>query len=201
MPRSASARSRTPARSRRGSAALRRVVVASPDYLARRGAAGAPRTTSRRTTSIVFGGLGRWEFAAQAAGALHAAPHGEHRGGRDRRGRSRASGITRVLSYQAVDALVARRAWCSVLASHAPRRRFRCTCSIRAARIRRPSCAPSSTARCRSCARGSTRSRGRSCAEAASTLTRFNLPLRLCLRKHIGGNSCGCQQLRLAAFG
>lgn len=82
--------------------ALRRVMVASPDYLKRRG---APKTLDDLATQdmIMFGGLGRWEFregtvrvtprlsVTTAEAAIDAAATG--------------TGITRVLSYQAVDAL------------------------------------------------------------------------------------------------
>ena len=51
-------------------------------------------------------------------------------------------GITRVLGYQAVDALA--RGAVRRCSRHSDARKARCTCSIRAARIRRRSCAPSS---------------------------------------------------------
>lgn len=82
--------------------ALRRVMVASPDYLKRRG---APATLDDLAAHdiIMFGGIGRWEFpegtarltprlsVTTAEAAIDAAATG--------------LGITRVLSYQAVDAL------------------------------------------------------------------------------------------------
>jgi DNA-binding transcriptional LysR family regulator len=80
---------------------LRRVMVASPDYLARLGTPATPDDIAAHDT-IVFGGLGRWEFGGSvrltprlsvttAEAAIDAAVAG--------------IGITRVLSYQAVDAL------------------------------------------------------------------------------------------------
>jgi DNA-binding transcriptional LysR family regulator len=82
--------------------ALRHVMVASPDYLKRRG--GPASLDDLATQDIVmFGGLGRWEFGeyalrvtprlsvTTAEAAIDAAATG--------------AGITRVLSYQAVDAL------------------------------------------------------------------------------------------------
>lgn len=85
--------------------ALRRVVVAAPAYLARRGAPERPQDIVQHDV-IRFGGLGggRWEFGADhainvaprlavttAEAAIDAVASG--------------LGITRVLSYQAVDAL------------------------------------------------------------------------------------------------
>lgn len=82
--------------------ALRRVMVASPAYLERRGTPATPDDIATHDT-IVFGGLGRWEFAegvvrfrprlsvTTAEAAIDGAAAG--------------IGITRVLSYQAVDAL------------------------------------------------------------------------------------------------
>jgi DNA-binding transcriptional LysR family regulator len=81
---------------------LRRVMVASPAYLERRG---APATLSDIAAHdiVVFGGVGRWEFSegpvrftprlsvTTAEAAIDAASAG--------------LGITRVLNYQAVDAL------------------------------------------------------------------------------------------------
>lgn len=81
---------------------LRRVMVASPDYLKRRG---VPANLDHLATHdiVMFGGLGRWEFregtvrvtprlsVTTAEAAIDAVATG--------------SGITRVLSYQAVDAL------------------------------------------------------------------------------------------------
>jgi DNA-binding transcriptional LysR family regulator len=83
---------------------LRRVVVASPDYLARRGQPERPEEIASHDV-IVFGGLGHWEFGegkkpvrftprltvSTAEAAIDAVVAG--------------IGITRVLSYQAVDAL------------------------------------------------------------------------------------------------
>jgi DNA-binding transcriptional LysR family regulator len=82
---------------------LRRVVVASPDYLARRGTPEHPDEVVAHDV-IVFGGLGHWEFdgkkpvrftprltVSTAEAAIDAVEAG--------------IGITRVLSYQAVDAL------------------------------------------------------------------------------------------------
>jgi DNA-binding transcriptional LysR family regulator len=82
---------------------LRRVTVASPDYLKRRGEPVSPGDIAAHDT-IVFGGLPRWEFAEGAAvrvtprlsvstaeAAIDAVAAG--------------LGITRVLSYQAVGAL------------------------------------------------------------------------------------------------
>jgi len=83
---------------------LTRVVVAAPDYLARRGMPQRPDEIAAHD-AIVFGGLGRWEFGADekpvrftprltvstAEAAIDAVEAG--------------IGITRVLSYQAVDAL------------------------------------------------------------------------------------------------
>ena len=94
---------------------LRRVVVASPAYLERRGAPARPDDIAAHDL-IVFGGLsaGCWEFGEHAVrisprltvttaeAAIDAAVAG--------------LGITRVLSYQAVDAL-ARGALVRVLAS------------------------------------------------------------------------------------
>ena len=94
---------------------LRRVVVASPAYLARRGRRHAS-TTSTAHDVVVFGGIGRWDFGADGArftprltvntaeAAIDAVVAG--------------LGITRVLSYQAVDAF-SRGAVVRVLASHA----------------------------------------------------------------------------------
>jgi DNA-binding transcriptional LysR family regulator len=83
--------------------ALRRVVVASPDYLARRGMPQHPDDVATHDV-VVFGGAGggRWDLAGSqritprltvntAEAALDAVEAG--------------LGITRVLSYQAVDAL------------------------------------------------------------------------------------------------
>jgi DNA-binding transcriptional LysR family regulator len=81
---------------------LRRVMVASPEYLKRRG---TPATLDEIASHdvIVFAGLGRWEFregairfsprlsVTTAEAAIDAAAGG--------------LGVTRVLSYQAVDAL------------------------------------------------------------------------------------------------
>ena len=81
---------------------LRRVMVASPTYLERRG---VPATLDDIAAHdiVVFGGIGRWEFSegpvrfaprlsvTTAEAAIDAAAAG--------------LGITRVLSYQAVDAL------------------------------------------------------------------------------------------------
>lgn len=81
---------------------LRRVMVASPAYLERRGAPATIEDIAAHET-VVFGGLGRWEFSegpvrfvprlsvTTAEAAIDAAAAG--------------LGITRVLSYQAVDAL------------------------------------------------------------------------------------------------
>jgi DNA-binding transcriptional LysR family regulator len=83
---------------------LTRVVVAAPSYLARRGTPQRPDEIAAHD-AIVFGGLGRWEFGADekpvrftprltvstAEAAIDAVEAG--------------IGITRVLSYQAVDAL------------------------------------------------------------------------------------------------
>ena len=81
---------------------LRRIVVTSPDYLARRG--GPERLEDIVAHDVVmFGGLGRWDFGqaavrvtprltvSTAEGAIDAVVAG--------------LGLTRVLSYQAVDAL------------------------------------------------------------------------------------------------
>jgi DNA-binding transcriptional LysR family regulator len=82
--------------------ALRRVVVASPAYLAAHGAPSTPDDIVAHDV-ITFGGLGRWEFAERvvrvaprltvntAEAAIDATVAG--------------LGLTRVLSYQAVDAL------------------------------------------------------------------------------------------------
>ena len=81
---------------------LRRVVVASPDYLAHRGRPERPEDLAAHDV-VMFGGLGRWEFGAinlrlvprltvnTAEAALDTVAAG--------------LGLTRVLSYQAVDAL------------------------------------------------------------------------------------------------
>jgi DNA-binding transcriptional LysR family regulator len=81
---------------------LRRVVVASPAYLAKRGTPMQPMDIAAHDV-IVFGARGRWEFGAGAVrfsprlnvttaeAAIDAAVSG--------------LGLTRVLSYQAVDAL------------------------------------------------------------------------------------------------
>lgn len=84
--------------------ALRRVVVASPDYLARRGRPEHPDDVATHDV-VVFGGAGggRWDLAGRvrftprltvntAEAAIDAVVAG--------------LGITRVLSYQAVDALL-----------------------------------------------------------------------------------------------
>lgn len=85
--------------------ALRRVVVASPAYLARRGAPERPQDIGQHDV-ILFGGLGRFDFGGvpvrvaprltvtTAEGAIDAAVAG--------------LGLTRVLSYQAIDALTKR---------------------------------------------------------------------------------------------
>jgi DNA-binding transcriptional LysR family regulator len=82
--------------------ALRRVMVASPDYLKRRGVP-ANLADLAAHDIVMFGGIGRWEFregtarvtprlsATTAEAAIDAAATG--------------TGITRVLSYQAVDAV------------------------------------------------------------------------------------------------
>jgi DNA-binding transcriptional LysR family regulator len=83
--------------------ALRRIVVAAPEYLARRGAPGHPDDLARHDV-VAFGGLGRFESGGDSAvrvvprltvttaeAAIDAVAAG--------------LGITRVLSYQAVDAL------------------------------------------------------------------------------------------------
>jgi len=82
--------------------ALRRIVVASPAYLAARGAPATPDEIAAHDV-IMFGGLPRWEFAehvvrvsprlsvSTAEAAIDATIAG--------------LGLTRVLSYQAVDAL------------------------------------------------------------------------------------------------
>jgi DNA-binding transcriptional LysR family regulator len=83
---------------------LLRVVVAAPDYLARRGVPDSPRDIAAHDV-VVFGGVGgqQWEFAGKAVrvvprltvttaeAAIDAAASG--------------IGITRVFSYQAVEAL------------------------------------------------------------------------------------------------
>jgi DNA-binding transcriptional LysR family regulator len=83
---------------------LHRVVVAAPDYLARRGVPDSPRDIAAHDV-VVFGGVGgqQWEFAGKAVrvvprltvttaeAAIDAAASG--------------IGITRVFSYQAVEAL------------------------------------------------------------------------------------------------
>jgi DNA-binding transcriptional LysR family regulator len=81
---------------------LRRIVVASPEYLARRGRPERLEDIMAHDL-VMFGGLGRWEFGASALrvtprltvstaeGAIDAVVAG--------------LGVTRVLSYQAVDAL------------------------------------------------------------------------------------------------
>jgi DNA-binding transcriptional LysR family regulator len=85
-----------------GLGSLRRVIVASPAYLKRRGTPGSVEDIASHDV-VVFGGLARWEFGGVAArftprlsvttaeAAIDAAAAG--------------IGITRVLSYQAVDAL------------------------------------------------------------------------------------------------
>ncbi|MGB9364548.1 MAG: LysR substrate-binding domain-containing protein, partial [Xanthobacteraceae bacterium] len=82
--------------------ALRRVMVASPDYLKRRGVPASIDDLAAHDV-VMFGGIGRWEFrkgtmrvtprlsVTTAEAAIDAAATG--------------TGITRVLSYQAVDAL------------------------------------------------------------------------------------------------
>ena len=81
---------------------LRRVIVASPAYLKRRGAPARPNDIASHDV-IMFGGVGRMDFGDEtvrvvprltvstAEAAIDAAAEG--------------AGITRVLSYQAVDAL------------------------------------------------------------------------------------------------
>jgi DNA-binding transcriptional LysR family regulator len=95
---------------------LRRVVVAAPDYLARRGIPQRPDDIAGHDV-IVFGGVGgqQWEFTGRAVrvvprltvttaeAAIDAAASG--------------IGITRVFSYQAVDAL-ARGAVVRILAAY-----------------------------------------------------------------------------------
>ena len=127
---------------------------------------GAARRSDRRTSAahdvVVFGGLGAasWDFGADgtvrlsprltvttAEAAIDAV--------------ARASASRACSSYQAVDAL-ARGAVAQVLARIRPRRKLRCICSIRAARIRRRSCAPSSISQAPNCARGLPRSSRRS---------------------------------------
>ena len=102
MPRSASARlpNSSAIATRLGS--LRRVVVASPDYLARRGRPERLEDVAAHDV-VMFGGLGRWDFGegavrvtprltvSTAEAAIDAVVAG--------------LGLTRVLSYQAVDAL------------------------------------------------------------------------------------------------
>lgn len=81
---------------------LRRVVVASPAYLARRG---TPATLDDIAAhdNIMFGGLGRWEFVE---GAVRFAPRLSVTTAEAAIDAAAAGlGITRVLSYQAVDAL------------------------------------------------------------------------------------------------
>ena len=142
-------------RDRDAARSLRRVVVASPAYLARRGAPQRLDDVAAHDV-VVFGGLGRWDFGdgavrvvtprltvSTAEAAIDAVVAG--------------LGLTRVLSYQAVDAF-ARGALVQRARAHTAATRFRSICSIRAARIRRRSCAPSSILRCRNCARGSGRS-------------------------------------------
>ena len=121
---------------------LRRVVVAAPSYLARRGTPQRPAEIAAHDV-VVFGGLGAAQlgFRRRRIGAVLAAADRDDSRGRDRRGRE-GLGLTRVLGYQAVDALArgaVRRSW-----PNSDARRARCICSIRAARIRRRSCAPSS---------------------------------------------------------
>jgi len=97
---------------------LRRVVVASPDYLARRGTPASPDHIAQHDV-VVFGGLGsgRWQFGpddttvsiaprltvSTAEAATDATVSG--------------LGLTRVLSYQAIEALV-NGSLVRVLASH-----------------------------------------------------------------------------------
>ena len=95
---------------------LRRVVVASPDYLTRRGEPERLEDIVAHDV-VMFGGLGRWEFGASALrvtprltvstaeAAIDAVVAG--------------LGLTRVLSYQAVDAL-SRGLVVRVLDSYAP---------------------------------------------------------------------------------
>lgn len=95
--------------------ALRRVIVAAPDYLARRGAPARPDEIAAHDI-VAFGGIGRWDLGDEgtirftprltvttAEAAIDAASSG--------------LGITRVLSYQAVDAL-ARGTLMQVLSAH-----------------------------------------------------------------------------------
>lgn len=82
---------------------LRRVVVASPDYLKRCGTPATPDDLATHDVVVTFGALARWEFGARtvrlsprltvstAEAAIDATIAG--------------LGLTRVLSYQAVDAL------------------------------------------------------------------------------------------------
>jgi DNA-binding transcriptional LysR family regulator len=81
---------------------LRRVMVASPAYLERRG---APSTLGDIAAHdvIMFGGLGRWEFAE---GAVRVVPRLSVTTAEAAIDAAAAGlGITRVLSYQAVDGL------------------------------------------------------------------------------------------------
>ena len=132
--------------------ALRRIVVAAPAYLKRRGRAEvarpiSPATTSSRSPASI--GVERWRFAGDveaaikprlivntAEAAIDAAIAG--------------FGITRVLSYQAVDALSDAGRWCGSCASTKPAR-HRSMWSIRTAAIRRRSCARFSMHWCRGC--------------------------------------------------
>jgi DNA-binding transcriptional LysR family regulator len=84
---------------------LRRVVVASPDYLARRGAPQRPADIASHDV-VVFGGLGgaSWDFGAD--GAVRISPRLSVTTAEAAIDAvSEGIGITRVLGYQAVDAL------------------------------------------------------------------------------------------------
>ena len=81
---------------------LRRVMVASPNYLARRG---TPATVDDIAAhdAIVFGGLPRWDFGEKALRLLPRLSVSTAEAAID--AAAGGLGITRVLSYQAVDAL------------------------------------------------------------------------------------------------
>jgi DNA-binding transcriptional LysR family regulator len=92
---------------------LRRVTVAAPHYLAERGIPASPGALSAHDT-IVFGGMPRWYFAE---GAVRVTPRLSASTAEAAIDAAAAGlGITRVLSYQAVDAL-ARGAVVQVLAA------------------------------------------------------------------------------------
>ena len=143
--------------------ALRRIVVASPDYLARRGTPQRPADLTDHDVVAFSGiaGVEHWVFRESGSRRerCHTAPSGgEHGRGRDRRGEgglraSRACSATRPPRTSPA-------AHCCACCPATKVTRCRSIWSIPADGIHRRSCARSSTSPRRACAAAAPRSRG-----------------------------------------